>query len=179
MPGVDNLETCAQICESHGFARPAAMLRARSDRTIRVYLVIERHHTYSDEYGYWLSDKEGLPRAVFLSRAEAESSADSRNIEAFRTVRPFNSCDFTADSPWPTVAEIEEKVGKILGAPFRLPGEPGERSNIKEHATIFPEWATDDQMLRITRLFDRPFFYVGEADVASSSLEPMKPRVRT
>jgi hypothetical protein len=163
---VDNFDSTARLCEAYGFDRPAAVLRARSMAKSKVYLVVERPFEYS-EYGYWMREKEGLPRTIFLDRAKAERLADDRNIEAFRRLRPFNADDFADSPPWPTEAEMSEKIGEILGRPFPWPNVAREVADPDDEPAVFPASATDDQMRRIIGLFHLTFFYVQEVEVAS------------
>jgi len=116
-----------------------------------------------------MSEKEGLPRAVFLARGEAERWSAAKNIESFRQVLPFDFEAFIISPPWPTNEELEVRVGEILGMPFRMPTELAGGMAGDDRLPIFPKSATNEQMARIVGLFELTFFHVEEAVVAPSS----------
>lgn len=157
-------EKCADLCEDHGFARQAALLRAAARGGLRVFAVCERAR---GDIGF-LADAGGVPVALFLDREDAESDARRRNLLAFRTLNLYEYCEGDIDlMSGRTPAELEQEVSVILGADYELP-DPDTHEG-----PLFPADATDEQIRSVSRLFRHHFFfYVAELEFADGANPP-------
>ncbi len=155
-------EKCAEVCEDHGFARQAGILRAVARGGLRVFAVCER---LSDDYGS-LTGEGCVPVALFLDRADAEHDARRREILAFCTRNLYKYCDkniaYITDR---SADQFEREVSAILGADYRLPA-PATHSG-----PLFPADATDEQMQAVFGLFNENthFFQVAELDIVDGA----------
>jgi hypothetical protein len=153
---VGDYEACADLCDDRGFARQAALLRAVARGGLRVFAVCERA---VDDFGV-LEETGGVPRALFLDRADADRDADRRNLLAFRERNLYEYCE--GDIGYVTnltPEEFERGVGVILGAGYTLPDPDTHRG------PLLPAGASDEQVRAVLNLFDLQFFHVVELEL--------------
>jgi hypothetical protein len=149
---MDDFAACAELCESHGFSGPADILRTLADGRLRLYLVRALVPFHGAEfYGFDTEDLSPAGRKVFLDPAAADRHA--RSLTA-RALRNFKLAEYNSHPSNLSEGEYCREVGAILGVPYQPPDEPGAR--------VFPEWATDEQLLRLVPILDVELFDVVE-----------------
>ncbi len=148
-------ERCAEVCEEYGFARQADVLRSVARGGLHAFAVCAR---LGD--GDYLEEEGGVPVALFLDRAAAESEARRRELLAFRTLNLYEYTGINRDITFisdPT-EDLEQKISEILGTDYKLP-DPDTHAG-----SFFPADTTDQQMWALSSLFDVDFFYVAELE---------------
>ncbi len=152
---MDYLAACADLCEHHGFAAPAAALRALADGRAPFYLVRAlMDPEYAIDEGFDAGDVAPPDRRVFLDRKAAERYAQALTARAIRNLK-------TTRERYPSYhydVHFSREVGAILGVPYQIPETDGIR--------LFPPEATDTELLRLgeymlIELFDVAEFAAG------------------
>ena len=155
-------ERCAELCEDHGFARQATLLRAVARGELRVFAVCDRLRDDS-----FFVDEGSVPVALFLDREDAESDARRREMLAFRTLNLYEYCEgdisFVSNR---THAELEREVSAILGTDYKLPDPDTHKG------PLFPADATDEQIGAVSRLLNVRFFSVAELEFVDGANPP-------
>jgi hypothetical protein len=148
-----SLKASADACKESGNSNAAKLLRELSADKATAYLVINKQSDFNDEI-YVLDD--GAPQKLFLDRNEAIAYARLQNARHYKTVNPWiygyepsEVSDLSAD-------ELLTRIRKILG------DNAFDMKPIGPHYTspVFPKSATDEQMLKIAKLFRIEFFEV-------------------
>jgi hypothetical protein len=154
---------CADLCEEHGHAESAAVLRAVAEGGWNLYMVRPDDETDLDiVYGTLLPEQMGLhetarrTRRLFLDRDAAERHAVDLTAAILPGLvpYPYELPYLPKDS---TLPEFCRRVGAILGINYLLPDAPT--------APIFPAWATREQLREIVGLISFRFFEVVEVRV--------------
>jgi hypothetical protein len=156
---MDDFRICSDLCEENGFGKQAQLMRAIAKGGCKAYAVVERGFEYNDEI--FVVEEGGAPRAVYLDKKQAVQAASQRNAEMFRKSNPMAFCYDLDQITDLTPEELSARISKILGTDFEW---PDAGFDIEER--IFPESATDEQMLAITKLFTLNFYYVVETKFA-------------
>lgn len=147
----DDLAACADLCESHGFAAPAAALRALAERRVPFYTI---YANIGDNFpGTESFDEAEImppPRRVFCDRTAAERHVRRLTIRTLRNYQPI----LRDGLPSGTLAEhFFREVDAILGTTYELPTD-GDR--------LFPDSATDERLARLEQAMCLTLFFIDE-----------------
>ena len=155
---MNEFEAGGELCDEYRLLDQARLLRTMAGPGGTVYLVAERGVEYND-HCYETSRFDGEFQNLFTDRDEAQRAADLGNARKLREInlRDYGNAD---DMSSLDMDPLNSRVGQILGQPFSVHGHYPF-----EDPVVFPESATDDQMIAIARLFDKmQFFHVIEAE---------------
>ena len=151
---MDDTAACIDLCEANGFAEPARVLRAIAAGEGFLHFVRPREDASPLMHsGIDLDDPTGAGpgERAFLDRAEAEACATRLTAAALRQYAPpeyLRGCFAEV-----AVDEFCLRVGAILGAPYRLPGDWG--------VPLFAASGTDAQLAAIAPMITfYPFYEV-------------------
>lgn len=150
---MDDTPACADLCEEHGFAGPAAALRAFASGQGRFYFV--RSLLDAEEAEFRGIDPASIAldvRKVFLDRGAAERYAKTLVVRALRSFAPRET--YARNPSSATDSHYRYEAGRILGTDYVFPAKLG--------SPAFPKSATDDQLWSISKLFAFPLFDVVE-----------------
>lgn len=155
-----SLKVSADACEENGNNFAAKLLRELSEDKATAYLVIEKQSDYDDEIFFVV---DGPPQKMFLDRKEAVAYAKLQNARHYKTVNPCQYGHELSEISDLGMEELTARVRKILDDDnFTL---PDEEEMWGDFDPIFPSDATDEQMLKVAKLFKIEFFEVVKTKV--------------
>jgi hypothetical protein len=151
----ESLKVSADVCEEHGSNHAAKLLRELSDDKATAYLVVEKSSDYNDEI-YFVDG--GEPQKLFLDRKEAIAYAELENARRYKTINPFHYGYALSEVTDLSMAELTSRIRKIMGNDSF--GLPDEDDMWADDSPVFARKTTDEQMIKIAKLFKIKFFEV-------------------
>jgi len=150
----EELQIASDLCQEYGFARNAEILREIAAGQERVFMVVKKGYEYGDDF-YYFEEHLDEPQTIFRSQQEALLVQEMLTAQRLRTLNPNALYNPSRMSD----SELERKARKILGRSWTMPDFRGLET------AVFPEQATDDQLVQIAKLFEIELFQVIELNV--------------
>jgi len=140
-------------------------LKTRLGVENKIYIVSEVHWEYNDNW-YYQHEHAGAPIEAFRDKITAQKACDTKNITHARSLtgKQYKLGDHFYGT---RIAEyFEERFVEIDDALAKRLNYPNSETNTHgdQYAYVFPEDATDEDILQFLKETDLHFFVVSEID---------------